>query len=214
MQSAQAGDARAYRQLLEEIAPFLRSMAVKVHGDRNDVEDAVQDALLSLHAGRRSHDAKRPFTPWLMTIAHRRFADRLRRQRIVRQHEIALDAEHENLAEGCADSHAQRADAATLREAVAKLPPAQREAITLTKLQEMSLDQAAQLTGSSIAALKVSTHRGVRGLQRLLGPRQSAAPHVAHRYAGFEPVAIRASDPSDATDVHELIDERPMLDAA
>lgn len=57
---------------------------------------------------------------------------------------------------------------ATVREAVERLPPGQRDAIKLMKLQEMSLRQAAAASGMSIAALKVATHRGLKNLRKLL----------------------------------------------
>jgi DNA-directed RNA polymerase specialized sigma24 family protein len=70
MQAAQAGDAQAYVRLLKEITPRLRQIVrrqrcfVKVE----DIEDVVQDILLSLHAVRASYDPQRPFMPWLMAI--------------------------------------------------------------------------------------------------------------------------------------------------
>src|SRR5258708_4022533 len=80
MAHAQAGDQAAYRQLLTEITPSVRSIAARYPRVREDVEDAVQDVLLSVHAIRHSYDPSRPFGPWLATIADRRALDRLRRR--------------------------------------------------------------------------------------------------------------------------------------
>jgi RNA polymerase sigma-70 factor (ECF subfamily) len=49
-----------------------------------------------------------------------------------------------------------------------RLPPTQREAIRLLKLQEMSLKEAAAITGTSVASLKVATHRAIIGLRKAL----------------------------------------------
>ena len=43
------------------------------------MEDAVQDVLMTVHSIRQTYDPNRPFGPWLVTIAHRRVVDRLRR---------------------------------------------------------------------------------------------------------------------------------------
>src|SRR5438046_2163255 len=67
--------------------------------DPNDVEDAVQDILLTIHSIRQTYDPARPFGPWLVTIANRRFVDRLRRQGRVRARETSLTTEHETLSE-------------------------------------------------------------------------------------------------------------------
>jgi RNA polymerase sigma-70 factor (ECF subfamily) len=55
-----------------------------------------------------------------------------------------------------------------LREAVARLPEAQRQAVTMLKLEEKSLAETAATTGLSVAALKVSSHRALKNLRRLL----------------------------------------------
>jgi DNA-directed RNA polymerase specialized sigma24 family protein len=86
MQAAQGGDTQAYVLLLKEITPRLRQI---VRGQRRflkieDIEDLVQDILLSLHAVRASYDPRRPFMPWLMAITRNRLADAARRYTGVR----------------------------------------------------------------------------------------------------------------------------------
>jgi RNA polymerase sigma factor (sigma-70 family) len=171
MARAQAGDREAYRRLLDEITPYLRSLAAKAHRDRSDVEDTVQDVLLTVHSIRHTYDPGRPFGPWLVAIAHRRIVDRLRRQGRTLQHETPPPPGHETLAATEANYLEDSVDLVAVREAVERLPPGQHEAIKLMKLQEMSLRQAATVSGLSIAALKVATHRGIKNLRKLLnGP--------------------------------------------
>ena len=93
MARAQDGDRDAYRALLEEITPYLRSLAVRCFKDASDVEDAVQDVLLTVHAIRHAYDPGRPFGPWLLAIANRRIIDRLRRQTRAKLRDIALTAD-------------------------------------------------------------------------------------------------------------------------
>ena len=50
--------------------------------------------------------------------------------------------------------------------AVADLPPGQRQAIELLKLEELSLAEASSRTGQSVTALKVATHRAIQALRR------------------------------------------------
>ena len=54
--------------------------------------------------------------------------------------------------------------------ALLALPAGQRQAITLLKLQDRSLKEAAEQSGTSIASLKVSAHQGIKALRRLLDP--------------------------------------------
>ena len=95
MERAQGGDTVAYRRLLEEIAPYVRSLAAKRCREPDEVEEIVQDTLLTIHAIRQTYDPVRPFGPWLVAITKRRMADRLRRNSLQRQRETPLTGEHE-----------------------------------------------------------------------------------------------------------------------
>lgn len=170
MAHAQDGDRSAYQRLLQEITPYLRSLAARRHRDPSDIEDAVQDILLTVHAIRHTFDPTRPFGPWLVTIANRRFIDRLRRQGRRRDRETPLMPEHETFAEPQANLE-ETPDRHELEKAIAELSPMQRKAIQLLKLKEMSLKEASTASGMSIAALKVNVHRAVKSLRKILGDR-------------------------------------------
>lgn len=170
MAHAQDGDRSAYQRLLQEITPYLRSLAARRHRDPSDIEDAVQDILLTVHAIRHTFDPTRPFGPWLVTIAKRRFIDRLRRQGRRRNRETPLTPEHETFAEPQANLE-ETPDRRELEKAIDELSPMQRKAIQLLKLKEMSLREASTASGMSIAALKVNVHRAVKSLRKILGDR-------------------------------------------
>lgn len=172
MARAQEGDREAYRGLLEEITPYLRSLAARLMQNRGDVEDAVQDALLTVHAVRHTYDPMRPFGPWLVAIARRRIVDGLRRRGRAASRETPLDAEHETFAAPETNYHETASDGRALREALEGLPPGQREALRMLKLEEMSLKEAAAASGTSIAALKVATHRGLKNLRKIFGKQE------------------------------------------
>ena len=169
MARAQDGDRAAYRRLLEDIARYLRALAARRFQNRSDVEDVVQDILLTVHAMRHTYDPARPFGPWLVAIANRRMIDRLRRQGRRASRETALESEHETFAASEANLPETGSDRHALRRAIETLPPGQRQAIRLLKLQEMSLKEAAAASGMSIAALKVATHRALKSLRKMLG---------------------------------------------
>ncbi|WP_119460085.1 sigma-70 family RNA polymerase sigma factor [Rhodospirillaceae bacterium SYSU D60014] len=174
MARAQDGDRDAYRRLLGDVTPYLRSLVARHHRNPCDVEDVVQDILLTVHAIRRTYDPKRPFGPWLAAIAKRRIIDRLRKQGRSRLRESALEEGHETFAAPDANLHAAAAwDERALRAAVASLPAGQRQAVTLLKLREMSLKEASAASGMSVASLKVATHRALKSLRRILGQRRN-----------------------------------------
>ncbi|WP_439578223.1 sigma-70 family RNA polymerase sigma factor [Elioraea sp.] len=167
MAASQDGDRRAYDRLLREIVPFLRGVARRRLRGEADVEDAVQDALLTIHQIRHTYDPARPIRPWLAAIAERRALDRVRSvsRRAGREEELT-DLHHETLAGSSTNEGESRLQARDVRAAVADLPPGQRQAIELLKLQELSLAEASTRTGQSVTALKVATHRAILALRR------------------------------------------------
>src|SRR5947199_4447029 len=101
MKAAQDGDAAAYLRLLEEITPRLRQIvrAQRRFLEREDIEDLVQDILLSVHAVRATYDPERPFVPWVLAITRNRLVDGARRYARSAAHEVHV----ENLAVTFAD---------------------------------------------------------------------------------------------------------------
>ena len=170
MARAQEGDRTAYHRLLQEITPYLRSLAARRHRHPSDVEDAVQDVLLTIHSIRQTYDPTRPFAPWLVAIANRRFIDRLRRRGRTRDREIPLTAEHETFCEPQANLE-ESPDRHELEGAINDLPPAQQRAVRLLKLKEMSLKEAATVSGMTVASLKVNVHRALKNLRKMLVDR-------------------------------------------
>ena len=174
MARAQNGDGAAYLRLLQEVTPYLRALAAKRHSDVGDIEDAVQDVLLTIHAIRHTYDPARPFGPWLVAIANRRLVDRLRRQGRRRARETPLGAEHDHFADA-ATNFEESTDRHKLEDAVGLLPTRQQQAIRLLKLKEMSLKEAATVSGMSVASLKVATHRALISLRGMLIDRSDKA---------------------------------------
>jgi RNA polymerase sigma-70 factor (ECF subfamily) len=175
MAQAQDGNREAYRRLLEGITPYLRSLARRCFKESADVEDVVQDVLLTVHTVRFTYDPARPFGPWLAAIASRRIIDRLRRDIRRRAREVALSADHETFADAATNLDKDALGEAALSHAIERLPPDQRQTIKMLKLDEMSLKEAATASGRSIPSLKVATHRAIKSLRRLLKP-QDAPP--------------------------------------
>lgn len=167
MQAAQDGDAAAFALLLRDITPLLRRVVLRKIGflHPHNAEDTVQEILLSVHTARATYNPERPFIPWLMGIARNRVADAARSNARRSVHEVAV----EHLPEICSESPGvPYGDGERLRQAIQQLPRAQRKAVELLKLREMTLKEAALVTGMSIGALKVAAHRAIRTLGTVL----------------------------------------------
>jgi RNA polymerase sigma-70 factor (ECF subfamily) len=88
--------------------------------------------------------------------------------------EVAVDDLDVTFQASSAKSQAETFDdTEALARAIQALPSGQRQAVELLKLRELSLKEASAVTGSSVGALKIATHRAIASLRRaLLGMKQ------------------------------------------
>lgn len=157
-----SGDGSAQRRLLESCAERLRAyFGKRLPGRDCDVEDLVQETLIAIHRRRASYDVRRPFTAWLHAIARYKLVDLLRsrqRRRALRFADPALLIETEYEAE-------ELGVTCDVERLLDTLPEAQREAIRLTKLEGLTIAEAADRTGHSESNVKVLAHRGMKAMQ-------------------------------------------------
>ncbi len=159
MIAAQNGDASAYRRLLVELGSWLRSYYAR-RLPAAMVDDLAQEVLLTIHAKRHTYDPSKPFGPWLGVIARYKWIDRLRAMK---------DGITDELEEGLAapDTGEAAHSAYTLDALMSRLKPAQANAIRLVKIEGLSVKEAAERLGQTIALVKVNIHRGLRQLSEL-----------------------------------------------
>jgi RNA polymerase sigma-70 factor (ECF subfamily) len=160
MAAAQAGDSRAYEQLLRELNRWLRRYyARRLPGP--SAEDATQDTLLAIHNKRHTYQPSRPFGAWAMAIARYKWIDRIRDAS--RYAALSLDDEIP------IEDHGEAAiSAAALDTLLARLKPAQASVIRLVKLRGLSIAHASGATGQSAALVKINIHRGLKKLTALV----------------------------------------------
>ncbi|EIL89231.1 RNA polymerase sigma factor [Rhodanobacter sp. 115] len=167
MAAAQAGDRRAYERVLASSLSLIRSVARRQGVPVDSIDDVVQETLLTVHRVRHTYDPTRSFDAWLAAIASRRAIDALRSQgrrgRREVHDEFALD-QHPDRDDASVEGEREQ-QALRLRDAIAELPPGQREAVEQLGLKEQTLAEAAALTGRNTGALKVNLHRALKALR-------------------------------------------------
>lgn len=159
------GDATAQNRLLTAMAPLLRSFfGRRLRGAGDDVEDLVQDTLIAIHTRRASYDRDRPFTAWAYAVARYKMIDHFRRSR----NNVPFEGLEDILvAEGFQEAASAKMDVDALLEGIS---PKQARAIRQTKIDGLSVAEAAESAGISEADVKVSVHRGLKALaERLKG---------------------------------------------
>jgi RNA polymerase sigma factor (sigma-70 family) len=160
MARSQQGDSDAHEAVLRFCLQWLtRYFSGKIHVDQ--VQDLVQETLISVHTKRASYDASRPFLPWLAAIARYRWIDRLRK--IYRAEAADMETEPEAI-------HPEDGIAASISitRILQMLPQKQQTSITLVKLKGYSISEAAEMTGMSESNVKMNIMRGIRKLSALV----------------------------------------------
>lgn len=180
-----AGDRHAFATLFGRHRLQLRRVAHRASYNRDDADDALQDALFSAHraaAGFR-HDAS--VSSWLHRIVVNSCVDRLRRNKIHPTVPLEDDA-HPS-----ADPTANVDTAVVVQRALLRLPVEQRAAILAVDMHGYSVAEAAALLGVPEGTVKSRRARGRARLAEYCRPLVADGPSVA---VAPEPIARPAVD--------------------
>lgn len=159
MMAAQTGDSAAYRRLLGQVGAWLTAYYSR-RLPAGMVEDAAQEALLTVHVKRHTYDPSKPFGPWLAAIARYKWIDRLRAMKSAPTEELTDELAVRDCGEAVQSAR-------SLEALLGRLKPAQANAIRLVKLEGLSIKEAAEKLGQTISLVKVNIHRGLRQLGEL-----------------------------------------------
>jgi RNA polymerase sigma-70 factor, ECF subfamily len=162
MACAQAGDKDAFRALVSEIGPAITNFVRRRIFDQAELEDVCQEILIEIYESRHTFDAKRPLEPWLFAIARYVVINHRRRYR--------LRAAQQQLTEAVADNIGGHPGniLSKLREALSQLPPFQRDALVMTKIEGLSIAESSKRAGTSTANMKVRVHRAATFLKKAM----------------------------------------------
>jgi RNA polymerase sigma-70 factor (ECF subfamily) len=167
MRAIAAGDAAAFRRLIDRESPRLLRFARGMLGSLEEAEDVVQETLLSLWENAATWRPEARVGTWLYRVCYNRSIDRLRRR-----HNFVEDSALDELPDTAEAPdlrliHGERAR--DLGEAVASLAPRQRTAVLLFHFQDLPQREAAEVMGISEAALESLLARARRQMRRWLG---------------------------------------------
>lgn len=126
--------------------------------------DASQDVWLEVHRGLRHLQTPQAFRAWLYRIAHGKAMRFIRAELRAGGATEPLDATHETLAE----EDETQLDAEAVHKALDRLPPLQREALTLHYLRDLTLEEMAAALDCPTGTIKSRLHHARIALRRML----------------------------------------------
>src|SRR4051794_33235770 len=164
------GDRDAFEMIIRIQSRALFAIAYGILQNREEAEDAVQDALVKAWKSRwRVRDPEK-FPAWLATIARYRARDLLRRRRTVPLEEDVLE-----ISAAPESSPADETDRQEeIKTALATLPELHRSALALRYFEEMDYATIEQTLGLSNGALRGILGRALASMRKRLKPALAA----------------------------------------
>ncbi len=178
IQKAQAGDARAYAQLVETHAPFVYNLALRLLSVPQEADDLAQEAFLRAWQSLPSFRIEARFQTWLYRIVTNLCYNRLPH---LKQELAALDPEEDVVLPAKRPSPERqlvnvelRAD---LHRAINDLPENYRLLIVLRHLQGMAYEEIAAVTDMPLGTVKTGIYRARQQLRLALAAHHKESPH-------------------------------------
>jgi RNA polymerase sigma-70 factor (ECF subfamily) len=169
MERYAAGDDAAFAAVYDGVAPRLYGFLLRQTRDRARAEDVLQQTLLQIHRARARFLPGAEVMPWAFAIARRLLVDSLRRgKREVLSDDGELDPGRDR-GPGADEVAQARELAVRIDRVLARLPQSQRAAFELIKNEGLSVAEAAQVLGTTVAAVKLRAHRAYEALRAALG---------------------------------------------
>lgn len=166
MRRSLQGDQRAYAILLHETSVLLRPFLARRLSLACEVDDLMQEILISIHKARHTYDGNRPYKPWVYAIAKFRLQDFLRAHYADQlRHAVDIDEIEETLP---FDVTEPVMNYESIHGQVQKLPEKQSTILQMMHRDGYTAKEVAEKTGMKESAVKVAAHRAYKVLRKML----------------------------------------------
>ena len=166
MERYQQADPDAATALVAALSPALLRFFRTQQATREQADDLLQETWMRIHRVRHTYRPGEPALPWVYAIARRVRVDGYRRTSRIANFEIS----QAKLPEPQAPVEPEN-PIPCFEALIAALPESQREVVTMLKVGELSLDEVARATSSTVGAVKQRAHRAYETLRKLLAVR-------------------------------------------
>lgn len=189
---ARKGDPAAFTTLVQTYQTAIYNLCYRMLGEADQAQDAAQETFLRAYTQFHRYDPERPFKTWLFSIASHYCIDRLRRRRVA-----WLDIDDEPLAGhpalreksvGPEDSALRGERASDVQALLETLPARDRAAVVMLYWYDLSYQEIADATGTTVSAVKSRLHRARAAMAETL-KGSDARGHASQRAAFPAPAA-------------------------
>lgn len=160
-----AGDVEAFAGLVDRHYPRCARIALRILGNREDAEEAIQDAFLRAFKALGDYEERERFSAWLTRILVNQCRTVLARTK--RRDAVFPDLDLRRL-EFAVPAETDDGTWPELEAVLRQLPVDQREAIVLKYADDLTYEEMSRITGAGESALKMRVQRAFARLRALL----------------------------------------------
>lgn len=172
-----AGDKAAFELLYDRHSRAAYGLALRILGDPEAAQDAVQDAFLTLWRQAATYGEERgAVRSWLLAIVHHRAIDMVRRRSYREDRQQGID--DVTLPPDGVDTWEQarqNIEGEQVREALLQLPPDQQRSITLAYFNGYTHDEIARQLGVPLGTVKGRLRIGMQKMRNILRNQEAEA---------------------------------------
>lgn len=172
--AAQAGDERAFAQIVHHYQRAVFTIAWRMAGEASTAEDLAQEVFLRAWRKLGTFRLGAPLKPWLLRLASNVCINALKKRRPTAVSMLGNEdgdaREPASEAPGAPELAAKGEAAELLERAIAQLPDDYRLVVTLRHVEELSCEEIAAALGRPLGTIKVQLFRARERLRRMLSP--------------------------------------------
>jgi RNA polymerase sigma-70 factor (ECF subfamily) len=161
VEAALRGDTEAFANLVAAYADPVYNLCFRMLGDPAEAEDAAQETFIKLYSRLETYDSSRKLVSWVLSIASHHCIDRIRRRRLQTVSVDDLPPWEPLVSEepGPERQYMQREREARLQALLQHLPPHYRLPLVLHYWHDLSYQEIAETTDTTVSAVKSRLHR-------------------------------------------------------
>jgi RNA polymerase sigma factor (sigma-70 family) len=178
------GDVRSFSILVDKHKAKAMTLAMRILKNREDAEEALQDAFVRVYRALSSFEWKSSFSTWLYRIVYNTCATAVGKRN--GNHHLSLDIVDEGLPQVEIESDELQPDmkieseefSKIVGEEIEKLPIAYGSTFTLFTIQDMSYEEIVQVTGLPLGTVKARLFRARAMLRKAIVNRMDYFPAI------------------------------------
>jgi RNA polymerase sigma factor (sigma-70 family) len=170
IEAVQKGDPTPYGFLVDEYQHMAYTIAMRILGNAEDAEDVSQESFIKAYQQIKQFRGKSKFSTWLYTIVYRTALSKAKENKVdvYSINDEINDNYSQDISAPQLEELRVKEEQRFIKQAILKLPKVEALMITLYYLNENSVKEIQEITGSSSALIKIKLFRARKKLEREL----------------------------------------------